>query len=216
MIVAGVDEAGRGPLFGPVVAGAVVLTNDVEGINDSKKLTAKSREKLFFEILKNSFFGIGIATPAEIDKLNILHATELAMNRALDMLRRKVDFDLVLVDGKNLKLKYLYKCIIKGDLLVKEISAASIVAKVIRDRILNFYSKRFSNYLFERHKGYPTKLHIDLIEKYGLTPEHRLTFKPVVNLIKINELEEWYKSGIIDEERYRIIVKKMGVPLFGI
>ncbi|ABR31742.1 ribonuclease HII [Thermosipho melanesiensis] len=216
MIVAGVDEAGRGPLFGPVVASAVVLKKEIYGITDSKKLTLKQREELFMEIIRNSYFGIGFASSSEIDKLNILHATELAMNRALAMLERKIRFDMVLVDGKNLKLDYKSKCIVKGDVLIKEISAASIIAKVVRDKIMTFYSKKFSNYALEKHKGYPTKDHIKLIEKYGLTPEHRLTFKPITKMLSINKLEEWYKSDIIDEERYKKIIEKLGVPLFGV
>ncbi|MBO8161537.1 MAG: ribonuclease HII [Thermosipho sp. (in: Bacteria)] len=216
MIIAGVDEAGRGPLFGPVVAAAVILKEEIPDIDDSKKLSQKMREKLFYIITEKSYFGIGIATPTEIDKLNILHATELAMNRALYNLRRKKLFDMVLVDGKNLKLKFSSKCIVGGDSLIKEISAASILAKVIRDKIMNGYSKIYSQYELDIHKGYPTKKHILLIKKYGITPLHRLTFKPILNLISHKKLEEWYKSGIIDEERYNKILTKLGVPLFGI
>lgn len=216
MIFAGVDEAGRGPLFGPVVAAAVVLKEDIDYIDDSKKLSERKRNELFEEILSKSYYGISIATPSEIDRLNILHATELAMNRALKILVSKIKFDIALVDGKNLRLNYPYKCIVKGDAIVKEISAASILAKVVRDRILIGFSKVFSKYLLEKHKGYPTKLHIDLISKHGLTPHHRLTFKPVLNFLKIAQLEEWYKSGMIDEERYKKIISKLEVPLFGI
>ena len=217
MIIAGVDEAGRGPLFGPVVAAAVVLNNDkISGLNDSKLLSLKTREKLFELIIQNSYYGIGIASASEIDKLNILHATELAMNRALENLQNKIKFDFVLVDGKNLTLNFPSKCIVKGDLLVKEISAASIIAKVVRDKIMVGFSKIYKEYKLDVHKGYPTKLHMELIKKYGITPLHRLTFKPVVKNITFEKLEDWFKRGIIDEERYFKIIKKMGVPLFGI
>ncbi|MCD6105660.1 MAG: ribonuclease HII [Thermosipho sp. (in: Bacteria)] len=217
MIIAGVDEAGRGPLFGPVVAAAVVLNNDkISGLNDSKLLSLKTREKLFELIIQNSYYGIGIASASEIDKLNILHATELAMNRALENLQNKIKFDFVLVDGKNLTLNFPSKCIVKGDLLVKEISAASIIAKVVRDKIMVGFSKIYKEYKLDVHKGYPTKLHMELIKKYGITPLHRLTFKPVVKNITFEKLEDWLKRGIIDEERYFKIIKKMGVPLFGI
>ncbi|MBO8139049.1 MAG: ribonuclease HII [Thermosipho sp. (in: Bacteria)] len=217
MIIAGVDEAGRGPLFGPVVAAAVVLNNDkISGLNDSKLLSLKTREKLFELIIQNSYYGIGIASASEIDKLNILHATELAMNRALENLQNKIKFDFVLIDGKNLTLNFPSKCIVKGDLLVKEISAASIIAKVVRDKIMVGFSKIYKEYKLDVHKGYPTKLHMELIKKYGITPLHRLTFKPVVKNITFEKLEDWLKRGIIDEERYFKIIKKMGVPLFGI
>jgi len=217
MIIAGVDEAGRGPLFGPVVAAAVVLNNNkISGLNDSKLLSLKTREKLFELIIQNSYYGIGIASASEIDKLNILHATELAMNRALENLLNKIKFDFVLVDGKNLTLNFPSKCIVKGDLLVKEISAASIIAKVVRDKIMVGFSKIYKEYKLDVHKGYPTKLHMELIKKYGITPLHRLTFKPVVKNITFEKLEDWLKRGIIDEERYFKIIKKMGVPLFGI
>lgn len=217
MIIAGVDEAGRGPLFGPVVAAAVVLNNNkISGLNDSKLLSLKTREKLFELIIQNSYYGIGIASASEIDKLNILHATELAMNRAIENLQNKIKFDFVLVDGKNLTLNFPSKCIVKGDLLVKEISAASIIAKVVRDKIMVGFSKIYKEYKLDVHKGYPTKLHMELIKKYGITPLHRLTFKPVIKNITFEKLEDWLKRGIIDEERYFKIIKKMGVPLFGI
>jgi ribonuclease HII len=217
MIIVGVDEAGRGPLFGPVVAAAVVLKNDdIRGLNDSKLLSQKSREKLFDLIIQNSYYGIGLASASEVDKLNILHATELAMNRALENLRTKIKFDFVLIDGKNLVLNFPSKCIVRGDSLVKEISAASIIAKVIRDKTMLGFSKIYKEYKLEIHKGYPTKLHLELINKFGITPLHRLTFKPVVENISLVKLEDWLKRGIIDEERYSKIIKKMGVPLFGI
>lgn len=216
MIVAGVDEAGRGPLFGPVVAAAVVLNEEIDGLDDSKKITSRKREKLFLEIIKKSYFAISIATADEIDKFNILHATEIAMDRALERLKKKIDFDIAFVDGKNLNLKFPFKCIVKGDSLVKEISAASILAKVVRDRIIVSYAKKFSSYMLEKHKGYPTQLHLKLIKEHGLTPLHRLTYKPVMELLSITQLEEWYKSGMIDEERYKKIISKMEVPLFGI
>ncbi|SHH37813.1 ribonuclease HII [Thermosipho atlanticus] len=216
MIIVGVDEAGRGPLFGPVVAAAVVLKEDIENLDDSKKLSSKLREELFEILKQKSYYAIGIASPEEIDKLNILHATELAMNRALESLKLKVKFDIAYVDGKNLKLKFPSKCFVRGDSYIKEISAASIIAKVVRDKIIEGYSKVYKIYKLDIHKGYPTKMHIELIKKFGITPLHRLTFKPVIKTVSIQILEEWYKNGIIDEERYLKIIKKMGVPLFGI
>ncbi|MDK2886360.1 MAG: ribonuclease [Thermosipho sp. (in: thermotogales)] len=217
MIIAGVDEAGRGPLFGPVVAAAVVLTKtNISDINDSKMLSLKTREKLFDIIMQHSYYGIGIATVEEIDKLNILHATELAMNRALENLQKKINFDFVFIDGKNLTLNFPSRCIVKGDSLIKEIAAASILAKVVRDRIMFGLSKIYREYKLDVHKGYPTKLHLELIQKYGVSPMHRLTFKPIIKNLNLELLEEWLKRGIIDEERYSKIIKKMGVPLFGI
>ncbi|QTA37961.1 ribonuclease HII [Thermosipho ferrireducens] len=216
MKLVGVDEAGRGPLFGPVVAAAVYLKRRIEGLKDSKKLSPVQREKIIIEIYKNGVVGIGLATAEEIDKLNILHATELAMNRALKMLSKYISFESVLVDGKNLKLEFNHKCIVKGDEKVPAISAASIVAKVTRDKIIRAYSKIFPDYLLDTHKGYPTKKHIKLLEIYGVTPHHRLTFKSVARRLDFTQLEEWRKNGIIDEERYKKVLEKMEVPLFGI
>ena len=157
-IVIGVDEAGRGPLAGPVVAGAVIVIQDfpeLQEINDSKKLTEKKRERLIEAIEKNCIVGIGIASEKEIDEMNILNATFLAMRRAINQVAEKSAFDIVLVDGNHLIREYEgeQECIVKGDSKSLAIATASIVAKVTRDRILCEIAKEFPEYEFEKHKG---------------------------------------------------------------
>ena len=172
--VIGVDEAGRGPLAGPVVAAAVILkeyTEELDEINDSKKLTEKKREKLYNIIMKNFDVAVGISTVEEIDKLNILNANFLAMRRALNDLKniRNEKEYTVLVDG-NLKIKeYVGKQlpIVKGDAKSLSIAAASIIAKVTRDRLMKDLASIYPDYCFERHKGYGTKAHIDVIKRNG-------------------------------------------------
>ena len=158
-IVVGVDEAGRGPLAGPVVAGAIIVIQDfpeLQEINDSKKLTEKKRERLFGAIEKNCIVGIGIASEKEIDEMNILNATFLAMRRAINQVAEKSAFDIVLVDGNHLIREYEgeQECIVKGDSKSLAIATASIVAKVTRDRMLCEIAKEFPEYEFEKHKGY--------------------------------------------------------------
>ncbi len=177
-IVCGVDEAGRGPLAGPVYAAAVILPDGLEemGINDSKKMTEKKREALFDIIVENATaYGIGFATEKEIDEINILNATFLAMRRAVEAMGVKPD--LVLVDG-NRKPGTGYEeiTLVKGDAKSISISAASILAKVSRDRYMKDLAERHPEYKFEQHKGYGTKLHYEMIEQYGILPDHRRSF----------------------------------------
>lgn len=180
-IIAGVDEAGRGPLAGPVMAACVILDPKfiINGIMDSKKLTAKKREELFTIICEKSLaYGIAEASAKEIDNINILQATFLAMQRAVAQLTIKPDE--VLIDGNQCpKLPYQTKTIIKGDSLVQAISAASILAKVTRDNYLFELHEKYPEYGFAQHKGYPTAAHIEALRKYGPCPEHRLSYKPV-------------------------------------
>jgi len=176
MLIAGVDEVGRGPLAGPVVAAAVILNEHIEGIADSKLLTPKKRELLFREIQKHAIaFAIGRAEVAEIEAINILQASLLAMKRAVDGL--KVQPDHVKVDGQFCpKVNCSVEAIIGGDRTVYVISAASILAKVIRDREMIAYDKQYPEYGFAAHKGYGTKQHFLALEKYGPTPLHRRSF----------------------------------------
>ena len=177
-IIAGVDEAGRGPLAGPVVAAAVIIDkyiDELSEINDSKKLTEKKREKLYRIIMDNCKVGIGMADVEEIDNINILNATFLSMRRALEKIN---GYELVLVDGNHKIREYIGKqeSVIKGDGNSLAIAAASIIAKVYRDNIMRELSKEFPNYRLEKHKGYGTKLHRELILQYGPSIIHRKTF----------------------------------------
>ena len=181
--IAGVDEAGRGPLAGPVVAGAVII-KDVrfkERIDDSKKLTAKSREKAYREILEKSIVGVGIVSEKTIDKVNIYQATKKAMQMAIS--RLKIPPDYCLVDG-NMKIvtKCPLRCIVGGDSKSLSIAAASIVAKVTRDRIMVKYDKLYPQYGFAKHKGYGTKEHMAAINEHGASPIHRNSFRPIRDL----------------------------------
>ena len=181
MIVAGVDEAGRGPLAGPVFAAAVILSDDKEilGLNDSKKLSSKKREILADKIKRNCLaWSISQCSTEEIDKLNILNASLLAMKRSIEDLI--LIPDLVLIDGTyapNLDLNY--QTVVKGDESEKSIMAASILAKTARDNFMLKVDKRFPEYGFKNHKGYPTKKHLEALKSYGITVEHRKSFKPV-------------------------------------
>lgn len=185
MLIAGVDEAGRGPLIGDVVAAAVILPDkhNITGINDSKKLTEKKRELLFDQIIETAIaWSIASATSQEIDNINILQATLLAMQRAVMGLNIKPD--KVLVDGNQCpKIPYPVTAIIQGDALIEQISAASILAKVYRDRQLIELDKRHPEYGFAKHKGYPTKAHIAALEQYGPLKEHRRSFGPVARML---------------------------------
>ena len=181
-IVIGVDEAGRGPLAGNVVAAAAILkkySNDLDEINDSKKLTEKKREKLFDVIMESFYIGVGEATPEEIDEINILNATFLAMRRALENLKKQCSTDyLVLVDG-NFKIREYegeQEFVIKGDAKSLSIAAASIIAKVTRDREMIEEGKKYPEYKFEKHKGYGTKLHKEKLLELGILPIHRKSF----------------------------------------
>tara|TARA_Y100001970_G_scaffold249552_1_gene320182 strand:+ start:12137 stop:12718 length:582 start_codon:yes stop_codon:yes gene_type:complete len=189
-IIAGVDEVGRGSLIGPVYAAAVILNNSInkEKIKDSKKLSKTSRENLEKYIKKNSCWAIGSASLIEIEKLNILNASLLAMKRAIIKLKKKPT--LVLIDGNKLpEIKnYKLKSIIKGDQKISEISAASIIAKVSRDRLISNLSKKFKNYSWSKNAGYGTRDHMIAIKKYGLTKFHRKTFKPIHNILSLKKL----------------------------
>lgn len=177
-VVCGVDEAGRGPLAGPVFAAAVILPQNlmIDGLNDSKKLSEKKREILYDKIKNLTLtYAVAFATEHEIDEINILNATFLAMKRAVAKLNLKPD--IVLVDGnKSPELEISTQTIVKGDSLSASIAAASILAKVERDRLMKNLSKKYPEYNFEKHKGYGTKMHIDLIKKYGPCEIHRKSF----------------------------------------
>jgi ribonuclease HII len=180
-LLAGVDEAGRGPLAGPVVAAAVILDDQqpIAGLADSKKLSAKARERLFDEIRAKALCCcIAEATVEEIDQLNILHATMLAMRRAVEGLRLKPA--LVQVDGNRVPpLTIPAEAIVKGDAKVQAISAASILAKVHRDRLCDELHQRYPQHGFDSHKGYPTAEHLAALAQHGVTPVHRRSFGPV-------------------------------------
>ena len=184
-LIAGVDEAGRGPLAGPVVAAAVILDDlkPIKGLNDSKVLTARTRERLFDEIhAKALCFCIAQASVEEIDTLNILHATMLAMRRAVEGLRLRPH--KVLVDGNRLPvLKIPAEAIVKGDAKVRAISAASILAKVHRDRLCLLLHEQHPQYGFDGHKGYPTPVHLAALRAHGACPEHRRSFRPVRDVL---------------------------------
>lgn len=176
--ICGVDEAGRGPLCGPVVASAVILPKDIciEGVNDSKKLSEKKREKLYDEIMARALaVGIGISDVDVIEKVNILNATKLAMIQAINDLQITPDY--VIVDGnQKIDITIPLDTVIKGDSKSESIACASIIAKVTRDRMLLKYDKEYPEYGFSKHKGYGTKLHIEAIKEYGITPIHRTSF----------------------------------------
>ncbi len=177
-IICGLDEAGRGPLAGPVYAGAVILPQNYlpEGLNDSKKLSEKKRDILFDEITKNAVaWSFGIASAEEIDRINILNASMLAMRRAVDSLSLRPDF--LLVDGNIVRgFDIDAKAVVKGDAKSPSIAAASIIAKVLRDRCCLELDREYPLYGFAKHKGYPTKEHFNAIEKYGVLPIHRRSF----------------------------------------
>lgn len=176
--ICGVDEAGRGPLCGPVVAAAVILPKDIciEGVNDSKKLSEKKREKLYDDIMARALaVGVGISDVDVIEKVNILNATKLAMIQAINNLQITPDY--VIVDGnQKIDITIPLDTVIKGDSKSESIACASIIAKVTRDRMLLKYDKAYPEYGFSKHKGYGTKLHIEAIKKYGITPIHRTSF----------------------------------------
>jgi ribonuclease HII len=179
--VAGIDEAGRGPLAGPVVAAAVILPDPLPfaGVKDSKKISPKKREKLFDEIYRHAIaVGVGIVEPVDIDRLNILQASLLSMSISVQNMKLTPDF--LLIDGTfPISFDLPQKAVPKGDSLSISIAAASIVAKVTRDRIMGKYAIKYPEFDFSKHKGYPTKAHKDAIRKHGVSPIHRQTFKGV-------------------------------------
>ncbi len=177
-LLCGVDEAGRGPLAGPVCAAAVILPRGLvlEGLDDSKKLSEQKREALFEPIREKALaFGVAFASVEEIERLNILGATFLAMNRALEQLDPAPE--LALIDGnRSTGIRFPCRCVVKGDARCADIAAASVLAKVTRDRYMLEMAARYPAYHFERHKGYGTKLHYEALEKYGPCPIHRMSF----------------------------------------
>ena len=184
-VVCGIDEAGRGPLAGNVVAAAVILPLDleIEGLNDSKKLSEKKREALYDIIIEKAIYSIAWATPKEIDELNILNATMLAMRRAVEGLPKKADF--ALIDGNCSRgFTIPTQTVVKGDALSMSIAAASILAKVTRDRQCMALDEQYPAYGFKGHKGYPTKAHMQKVVELGPCPEHRKTFLKFVDKMK--------------------------------
>ena len=183
-LIAGVDEVGRGPLCGPVVAAACILKENyyLEGLNDSKKLSEKKRDKLF-DILINECvaYGIGIVEPKRIDEINILEASKEAMKIAISNLSVKPEH--VLIDAVKLDLDVPSTPIIKGDAKSASIAAASVIAKVTRDRMMYDLDKEHPEYGFAKHKGYPTKLHLENLKKYGVLDNYRFSYKPVKEII---------------------------------
>ena len=179
--IAGVDEVGRGPLVGPVVAACVVLPEEfnLDGLTDSKKLSEKKRDYFFEEIKKQALgYGIGIIDEKKIDEVNIYEATKLAMKEAIKECQKMCKIEHILIDAMPLQLDIPTTSIIKGDLKSITISAASVIAKVTRDRMMIELDKEHPEYDFKHNKGYGTKKHIDAIEKYGILKEHRKTFAP--------------------------------------
>ena len=191
--IAGCDEAGRGPLFGPVVAAAVILPHDfvLEGLTDSKKLSEKKREEYYLVIMKNALsVGISIVSAKEIDDINIYEASRQAMLRAIDKLSIKPNY--IITDAMPLAgfTDIPYEAIIKGDAKSITIAAASVIAKVTRVRLMYDIDNKHPEYEFGKHKGYPTKKHIELIEKYGIIDGYRLTYGPVKEVIEKNKTME--------------------------
>lgn len=185
-VIAGVDESGRGPLAGPVIAAAVILKNDakIKGLRDSKETTANERKRLYLKVLENSkTIGVSIIDNGTIDRINILQASLLAMKRAVDLLDMEPVH--VIVDG-NKKIPAIHieqTAVIDGDKLCHSVSAASVIAKVIRDEIMELYGRLYPNYGFTAHKGYGTKTHLKLLEKHGPISIHRLTYQPVTDYL---------------------------------
>ena len=184
-LIAGVDEVGRGPLIGPVVAAAVILPKNykLDGLTDSKKLTEKKRD-MYYEIIKRDAIAIGIGIKDEniIDEVNIYEATKLAMKEAIDKLNVKPEH--ILIDAMPLELDIPTTSIIKGDMKSESIAAASVIAKVTRDSMMYELDKKYPEYGFGSHKGYPTKKHVEAIEKYGLIEGYRKTYAPIKDMVK--------------------------------
>ena len=188
--IAGVDEVGRGPLVGPVVAACVVLPEEfnLDGLTDSKKLSEKKRDFYFEEVKRQALgYGIGIIDEKKIDEVNIYEATKLAMKEAIEDCKKMCKIEHVLIDAMPLELDVDTTSIIKGDLKSITISAASVIAKVTRDRMLDELHEKYPMYEFKKNKGYPTKKHLEAIEEYGIIDEHRRSYGPVKNYLEKSE-----------------------------
>ena len=186
-IIGGVDEVGRGPLIGPVVAACCVLPADFEldGLTDSKKLSEKKREKFYDYIIEHCVvYGVGIISPEVIDEVNIYEATKLAMKEAIKQVQKQIKLEYVLIDAMPLDLDIPTNSIIKGDAKSISIAAASVIAKVTRDRMMIELDKEYPEYGFAKHKGYPTKAHIEAIHQYGLIDGYRKTYGPVKEVLE--------------------------------
>ncbi len=187
-IIGGVDEVGRGPLIGPVVAACCVLPADFEldGLTDSKKLSEKKREKFYDYIIEHCVaYGVGIISPEVIDEVNIYEATKLAMKEAIKQVQKQIKLEYVLIDAMPLDLDIPTNSIIKGDAKSISIAAASVIAKVTRDRMMTELDKEYPEYGFAKHKGYPTKAHIEAIHQYGLIDGYRKTYGPVKEVLEV-------------------------------
>ena len=184
--IGGVDEVGRGPLIGPVVTACVVLPKDfkLEGLTDSKKLSEKKRDKYYDYIIENCVcYAIGQCSPEEIDEFNIYEASRIAMIRAIDKVKEQIPLEHVLIDAMPMEIDIPTTSIIKGDSKSISIAAASVLAKVTRDRMMYELDKEYPNYGFGKHKGYPTKKHIEAINEYGLIDGYRKTYGPVKDVL---------------------------------
>ena len=202
--IAGVDEAGRGPLAGPVVAAAVFLDEEQEKdlllnipfIDDSKKLNERLRVEIWKYVkIKRIPHAIGLSNETMIDQYNILVSTNMAMNSALKNL--KVTYNMAIIDGKNLTINYPNKQIVKGDSCSLRIALASNIAKVVRDNIMRGYSRKYPEFSFEKNKGYGTRVHLQAIDSYGPTPFHRLTFRPLIEIVTENKLKQTKRMASI-------------------
>lgn len=188
-IIGGTDEAGRGPLYGPVVAACVVLPKnfELEGLNDSKKLSEKKRNQFYDYLIKNTIYGIGIVEADEIDKINIYEASRKAMIMAIKKVQKQIPLEYVLSDAMPIEFDIPVMPIIKGDAKSMSIAAASVIAKVTRDRILYEIDQKHPEYGFKNHKGYPTKKHLEAINKYGLIKGYRKTYGPVKKYLETGQ-----------------------------
>ena len=185
--IGGVDEVGRGPLIGPVVAACVVLPKNfkLEGLNDSKKLSEKKRDIFYDYIKENALaYGLGIISPEKIDEVNIYEATKLAMKEAINEVKKQINVEHILIDAMPLELDINTTSIIKGDAKSISIAAASVIAKVTRDRMMYELDEKYPEYGFKSHKGYPTKKHVEALNKFGLIEGYRKTYGPVKNIIE--------------------------------
>ena len=183
--IGGVDEVGRGPLIGPVVACCCVLPKGfvLEGLTDSKKLTEKKRDQYYDYLIQNTIYGLGIIDAEKIDEVNIYEATKLAMYEAINNVRKQVNLEYVLIDAMPLELDIPTNSIIKGDAKSISIAAASVIAKVTRDRMMIDLDEKYPMYGYAKHKGYPTKAHIEAMHKYGLIEGYRKSYGPVKEML---------------------------------